>query len=183
MNKQNSSLKISEGKAFNYLIPIIFCAIASIISFVVFWPLGILLAVACILLASVESGLELNMETMQYRKYQALFDSTWGKWLKIEDPDSFHIRLSVDSISYRTYGGLSSPAYYGRGTVSQSKSITYDLLYLTKDGRWITIYEFSSYKSVLKAAKNFLELESVEVIDHIALKLQENQQKRMNRMR
>lgn len=183
MNTNNTSLKISEGKTFSYLIPIIFCAIASIISFVVFWPLGVLLVGICISLGSIESGLELNTETMQYRKYQALFGSTWGKWLKIEDPDSFHIRLSVDTISYRTYGRLSSPSYYGRGPVSQSKSITYDLLYLSKDDRWITIYEFSSYKLVLKAAKNFLNLESVEVVDHIALKLEENYQKRMNRMR
>lgn len=183
MNESNPILKISEGKTFNYLIPFIFCAIASLISFVLFWPLGILLAIVCIVLASVESGLELNKESMQYRKYQALFGNSMGKWHQIENPDSFHIRLSVDSISYRTYGQISSPAYYGRNTISQSKSITYDLLYLSKNDSWVIMYEFSSYKLVLKAVKKLQELESVEVINHIALKLQENQQKRMNRMR
>ncbi|MNJ84740.1 hypothetical protein D3C87_21990 [compost metagenome] len=183
MNEHASTLKISEGKTFNYLIPIILFAILSLVSFVLFWPLGILLAAACVLLGSIESGLEFNTETMQYRKYQALFGSSRGKWVQIEDPDSFHVRLSVDSISYRTFAQLSSPSYYGRNTVAQSKSITYDLLYLSKNDHWVTIYEFSSYKLVLKAVKKLQELESCEVVDHIALKLQENQQKRMNRMR
>lgn len=180
---ESSILKLSEGKTLNYLIPIIFCALAALVSFVLFWPLGILLAVICILLASIESGLEFNTEIMQYRKYQALFGNSWGKWIKIQDPDSFHIRLSVESFSYKTFGHLSTPAYYGRGTTAQSKSITYDLLCLTQNDHWITIYEFSSYKLALKAARKLGELESVEVIDHIALKLEENQQKRINRRR
>ncbi|WP_300663353.1 hypothetical protein [Fluviicola sp.] len=106
MNDQNPYFKISEGKTFNYLIPIIFCAIGSLISFVLLWPLGILLATACVLLGSIESGLEFNTETLQYRKYQSLFGDSWGKWLKVENPDSFHVRLSVDRISCRTFAQM-----------------------------------------------------------------------------
>lgn len=181
--KTSTTLVLSEGKTLNYLIPIIFCAIAAVISFVLFLPLGIILAIVTVLLGIIENGLEFNSETMEYRKFQSLFGFFWGSWSKINDPDSFHLRLSVDSHSYRTFSMISNPSFYGRDTTSQSKTITYDVVLHTKADQRITIYEFSSYKLALQLAKKLRELESFEVTDHIALKLEENQQKRMNRRR
>lgn len=180
--KTSTTLILSEGKNLNYLIPVLLCGIASAIGFIFFFPLGILLAIAAVLLGIIESGLEFNTETMEFRRFKSLPGFSWGKWVKIPDPDSFHLRLSVESHSYRT-PMMSSPAYYGRGSKVQSKSITYDIKVHTKTDQWIDIYEFSSYKMALQLAKKLRELESFEVTDHIALKLEENQQKRMNKRR
>lgn len=182
MNQASTILVFNEGKTFNYLIPLLFCGITSAISFVLFLPLGILLAVACILLGSIESGLEFNTEKMEFRKFQSLFGSKWGSWKKITDPDSFHLYLSVENNSYNT-PMLTAPAFYGSGPTVKSKSITYIVAVHTKANEKIVIYEFSSYKMARQLIKHVSALNSVEVIDHIALKLEENQQKRMNRRR
>lgn len=182
MEQTSSTLILNEGKTFNYILPVVFLAIASIISFVFFFPLGILLALTCIAFAIVETGLEFKSGTMEFRKFKSVFGVTWGGWIKIKNPDSFHLRLSVESHTYRNYSMGTSPTYYGNGRAT-SKSITYDVTVLTKDNQWIDIYEFSSYKLALQLIKHLGELDSIEVIDHIALKLQENQQKRMNRTR
>jgi hypothetical protein len=182
MKQTSTTLILSEGKTLTYVIPIVFCAIAAIISFVLFWPLGVILAIICISLALVESGLEFNSGTMEYRRFKSVFGTTWGSWVKIKDPDSFHLRLSVESHSYRTYTMGTSPTYYGNGAAT-SKSITYDVQVLTKTDQWVDIYEFSSYKLALKLVKHLSEAGSIEVVDHVALKLEENHQKRMNRRR
>lgn len=182
MNQTSPTLILNEGKTFNYIVPVIFLAIASIISFVFFFPLGIVLTIISIALALAESGLEFKLETMEYRRFKSIFGSMWGNWVQIKDPDSFHLRLSVESHSYRI-PMMSSPAYYGRGSVSTSKSITYDIKALTKTGQWIDVYEFSSYKMALQLMKHLQKAGSIEIVDHLALKLEENQQKRMNRRR
>lgn len=183
MKQTSTTLILNEGKTFNHPIPVVVFAIASIISFVFFFPLGILLALFCIAFAMIETGLEFNSETMEYRKFQSVFGVIRGKWVKIKNIDSFHLRLSVESHSYRTYNMMSNPSFYGRGATAQTKSITYDVMALTRDNQWIDIYEFLSYKMALQLVKHLRELDSFEVIDHVALKLQENQQKRINRMR
>lgn len=181
--KQNAStLVISEGKTMNYLIPIIFCGIAALISFALFFPLGILLVLVCIVLGLIETGLEFDLETMQYRKFKSVNGFTWGSWMKIQNPESFHLRLSVENTTYRRFVQSTSPSFYG-GSTASSKSITYDIMAHTKTDEWIMIYEFPSYKMALQLVKKMRELESIEVTDHIALKLQENEEKRMNRRR
>lgn len=182
MKKTSTTLVISEGKTMIYLIPIVFCGIAALISFALFPPLGLLLTLVCILLGLTEIGLEFNLETMEYPKFKSLFGSASGSWTKIPDLDSFHLRLSVESTTYRRFMQGTSPSFYG-GSAASSKSITYDMMARTKNDEWVIIYEFPSYKMALQLVKKMRELESIEVTDHIALKLEENQQKRANRMR
>ena len=79
---------------------------------------------------------------------------------------------------------ITAPAFYASGgSTVKNKTITYDVTVHTKSDQKIGIYEFASYKTALKLAACLSALETVEVIDHIALKLEENQQKRMNRRR
>lgn len=182
MKQASTTLILSEGKTLTYVIPIVFCAIAAIISFVLFWPLGVILTLICISLVLVESGLEFKWESMEYRKIKSLFGITWGNWVKINEVDSFHLRLSVETVKYQRVTPGSSTSFYA-GLPASSKSITYDFIYLTKSNSWVTVFEFSSYKLALQLVNYLRALETVEVIDHIALKLEENQQKRMNRMR
>jgi hypothetical protein len=182
MKQSSNPLVISEGKTLTYLIPVVFCGIAALISFVLFWPLGILLALACIFLGMVETGLEFNRETMEYCKLKSVISFSWGTRKKLPDPESFHLRLSVESQSYRTYFPGTSPTYYGNARAS-SKSITYDVMVHTQSDQWIILYEFPSYKLALQLIRHLQEMESFEVTDHIALKLQENQEKRAGRSR
>lgn len=182
MNKSSTTLILNEVKTLTYVIPLVFCALAAIISLVLFWPLGTILAILCILLSLIETGLEFDHKTMEYRKFKSLFGCTWGSWIQIKDPDGFHLHLSVESVTYQRVIQGTGPSFYG-GLTASSKSITYDIVYLTQTDSWITIYEFSSYKMALKLVKQLRELESIEVVDHIALKLEENHQKRLNRRR
>lgn len=182
MDQTSRTLVLNEGKTLNYLIPVLICGIAAAFCFVFFPLWGILFAIAAILFGLVENGLEFNLETMEYRKFESLFDSKWGEWKKIQDPDSFHLVLSVENNSYKT-PMLSAPAFYGNGPAVKSKSITYDVKVHTKTNQTIQIYEFSSYLTALKLLKHLRSLESFEVIDHVAIKLEENHQKRMNRRR
>ncbi len=175
-------LTITEGKTLNYLAHAVFCGIGAIIGFALFWPIGILLAVACILLFLVETGLEFDPATLQYRKFKQLSGSRWGNWVPVTQPESFHLRLSVESETYQRYPLGTSPSYYGSRGAS-SKSLTYDIQVLNESGEWITIYEFLSYKLALRFLREIGNLERWEVTDHVALKLQENQQKRAARRR
>ncbi len=180
MKTNTATLIVNEGKTFIYLIPIIFCSIASLISFVFFWPLGIVLAVISIILSLAETGLELDQQTMKYRSFKSLLGYMWGTWKKIPQPESFHLRLSVESESYRDYTFGASTNYYG-GSTATSKSITYDVLVQTQSEKWITLYEFLSYKKALVVIRALEEMKTFEVTDHIALKLQENQARRARR--
>lgn len=172
--------EINEGKIAHFLIPCVFLGIAALISFVFFWPLGIILTLICIGLASAESGLEFDSTDWKFRRFHKVFGKNMGKWKRLNNEGHFHLVLSVDVKNFNRLFPISN-SYYGSAK-SQSKSITYNLIFIPTDEANIIIYEFESYKKLLVAARFIIETTKFEVTDHIAIKLEENRLKRNQRL-
>lgn len=184
MTKTSKSLiTVNEGRTLVYIFPAVFCGIAALISFFFLFPLAILLIGIVVILSLTETGLDYNPITHQYRKYKSLFGNKWGNWVQLINPEKFELRISVERAYARnTFSNVGTPTYYGRsGEIA--RSITYDLTYDNPTNQDIIIFEFQDYK-IAKAFISQLEaLNEQPVINYIAIKLQENREKRMNRMR
>lgn len=179
MKTTHQLLAVSEGKTMVYLIPgvlIIFLALPFIYFF---FPVALALTVIAIVLFLVETGLEFDPEAQRFRRYKRLFASSWGQWHTMTEPVAFHLRLSVESRSFYALPYQPSPTWNG-GRAS-SKSVTYDLSYVNSLDQHFMIYEFQDYDLAKQMVKSIQALNSFEVTNHIALKLQENREKRMNR--
>lgn len=176
-------LTVNEGRTLIYIFPAVFCGIAALISFFFLFPLAILLIGIVVILSLTETGLDYNPATYKYRKYKSLFGKKWGNWEQLINPEKFELRLSVERAYARsTFGNVGSTTWYGRsGEIS--RSVTYDLTYDNPTSQDTIIFEFQDYK-IAKAFISQLEALNAEpVVNHIAIKLQENREKRMNRMR
>lgn len=181
MNSNANYLLANEGRTLLYLIPAVLLALIAIPFFFFFIPISFLLIAMTVLLTLVESGLELNTDTMQYRKFKSLFGNKWGQWKSLVDPSGFHLNLSVER-SYRNnaFSSVASTSWNGSST-EIARSVTYDFSYDSSTSNRTIIYEFLDYDVAKKLVKQLSEITTIEVTNHIAIKLQENRQKRMNR--
>jgi hypothetical protein len=91
----------------------------------------------------------------------------------------FHITLAVESKTYRTTPYQTNAAWSSRS--STSRSISYDLSYVDELNLNTIVFEFQEYKLCTAIAKQLRQYSNYEVIDHVAIKLEENRQKRTNR--
>jgi hypothetical protein len=185
MNKTSTSLLIitvNEGRSLIYIFPAVFCAVGAIISFFFLFPLIFLLIPLVILFSLVETGLDYNPSTLQYRKYKSLFGKKWGSWNQLVNPEKFELRLSVErSFSRSAFSQVGSTSY---GTATEiARSVTFDLTYDNSTTQDITIFEFQDYKIAKGFLKQLEALNTQPVVNHIAIKLQENMEKRMTRRR
>lgn len=176
-------ITVNEGRTLIYIFPAVFCGIAALISFVFFLPLAFFLIGAVIILSLTETGLDYDHSTQQYRKYKSLFGKKWGSWIQLHNPEKFELRLSVERAYARsTFGNVGATTWYGRsGEIA--KSITYDLTYDNPTSQDTIIFEFQDYKIAKAFILQLEDLNAQPVVNHIAIKLQENREKRMNRMR
>lgn len=184
MNNTNHPLiTVSEGRSLIYIFPAVFCGIGAIISFWFLPLLSFLLIAAVILFCLTETGLDYNPNTQQYRKYKSLFGEKWGSWEQAVYPEKFELRLSVErAYSKRAFSQIGSTTWYGNST-EIARSVTYDLSYSNSAEKSTIIFEFQSYKLAKQFITQLEALNAQPVIDYIAIKLQENYEKRMNRMR
>ena len=178
-----SLVTVNEGRTLIYIFPAVFCGIAALISFFFFVPLAIFLVGIVVLLSLTETGLDYNPSVQKYRKYKMLFGKKWGNWKQLHNPEKFELRLSVERAYARsTFGNVGSTTWYGRsGEIA--KSITYDLTYDNPTSQDVIIFEFQDYKIAKNFVKQLEDLNTQPVVNHIAIKLAENKEKRMNRMR
>ncbi|MNJ92010.1 hypothetical protein D3C87_96650 [compost metagenome] len=175
-------ITVNEGRTLVYLFPAVFCGLGAIISFLFSLPLTIILTSLVILLSLVETGLDYNPFTQKIRRYKSLFGKKWGIWRQVANPEKFDLRLSVErAYSNYAFSQVGSPGY-GRRSTEIAKSITYDLSYSTSKKKATIIYEFQKYKIAKQFIEQLEELNQQPVTDHIAIKLQENLEKRMQRM-
>ena len=77
--------------------------------------------------------------------------------------------------------GIIAPAGGWNNNRGVSKSITYDLSCVDNLSQKKIIFEFQDYELAKKMTKQLRATEKFEVIDHIAIKMLENREKRMNR--
>ena len=179
MKSQPQVLSVSEGKSMIYLIPGIFLIVVAIAFFYFLPILSIILLASAIILFLAETGLEIDVEQMRYRRYKSLFGTKFGLWKIMLNVVEFHITLAVESKTYRTIPYQTNAAWSSRS--STSRSISYDLSYVDELNLNTIVFEFQEYKLCTAIAKQLRQYSNYEVIDHVAIKLEENRQKRMNR--
>lgn len=183
MNTNTTLITVSEGRSLVYIFPAVFCGIGAIISFWFLPLLSFLLIPVVIILSRTETGLDYNPSTQQYRKYKSLSGKKWGSWEQLIHPEKFELRLSVErSYSRNAFSQVGSTQWSGDST-EIARSVTYDLSYSSPESRNTIIFEFQSYKLARQFISQLEALDKQPVIDYIAIKLKENQEKRMNRMR
>lgn len=178
MKSTSKVLSVSEGMSLVYLIPgVLLIAVA--IPFLFFFPfVGLVLIVTAIILFLTETGLEIDLEQMNYRRYKNTLGIKFGLIKHLPEINEFHLRLAVES---KTLRGMIAPAGNWTNTTGKSKSITYDLSYINSMGEPVILYEFQDYDLAKKMLKQLYATEKFDVVDHIAIKLQENRAKRANR--
>lgn len=179
MSPKTNTLIANEGKTLVYLIPGVVIIVISIPFLFFILPIGILLIIGAISLFTAETGLEIDLNNFKYRRYKSIFNSKSGTWKSFSTPTEFHLILSVESESIR------NPYPVGGGGWNNSqninKSITYDLICIDDLSIRHTLFEFLDYDIAKQMTKRLSNLNQFEVVDHIAIKLQENREKRANR--
>lgn len=173
---------INEGHTLVYIFPAVFTGLAAVVSFIFFIPLGLVLTAIVVLLSLVQTGLDYDPSTQSYRRYKALFGKKWGAWRQLDDPEKFELRISVErAYATNAFENVTSTTWYGRsGEIA--RSVTYDLTYANAAKHDIMFYEFQDYKIARQFAAQLAELDQQPVTNHVAIKLQENREKRMRRM-
>lgn len=185
MNKTSTStsITVNEGRSLIYIFPAVFCGIGALISFFLFFPLALLLIGIVVILSLVETGLDYTPSTQQYRKYKSLFGKKWGSWKQLINPEKFELRLSVERAYARNaFRNVGSASFYGRSS-EIARSVTFDLTYDNSTTQDITIFEFQDYKIAKEFVNELEALNAQPVVNYIAIKLQENLEKRINRRR
>ncbi len=97
-----TNVVISEGISFNYLIKGTLLAIFSGIISLFFLPalIGLVVGVALVL---ASSGVEINIQKKQYRRYVGIFGYKIGKWNDLIDTVSLNLRESTQQYTKRTF--------------------------------------------------------------------------------
>lgn len=184
MNKTSASslITVNEGRSLIYIFPAVFCGVGAIISFFFFFPLVFLLIPIVILLSLVETGLDYNPSSQQYHQFKSLFGKKWGSWDQLINPEKFELRLSVERSFSRSAFSQVGSSTYGQFT-EIARSVTFDLTYDNHTSQDITIFEFQDYKIAKEFISQLEALNEQPVVNYIAIKLQENIEKRMNKRR
>lgn len=165
-----NNIIISEGKTNTLIVPAIFGILIGI-GFFFFIPVaGLIILGVSISLFSATNGLEITNSGNGYRKYTDYFGLRYGTWHPLNSVGEVELKLSVDADTVRTYTGR-----------MELKSVTYDLIIELESGDKQPIYEFLEYKSARLALEQLATVLQVGSVDYVAIKMEENYQKRKNR--
>ncbi len=182
MNTTKNYLVAKEGMSSVYLVPAVIGFLIAIPFFFFLWPVAFVLVPLSIILLTTETGFEYNLVSNEYRSYKSLFGTKWGEWKSAANPIEFDLRICVEKSS-RAVPLTMAPAGNWNNSSTVSKSITYDLSYTNGKNQSEVIYEFLDYELAKKFIRELNEHGTIPVTNHVALKLKENQKKRMQRMR
>lgn len=178
MNTSTSTLTVSEGKTLVYLIPGVLIIAVAIPFLFFFWPIALLLLTLAIILFTAETGLEIDLNEMKRRKYKSIFGNKFGIWVDLGEILEFQLKLSVESESIRNPFPVAGS---WNNTSKTQKSITYDLISVDNFSQRKIIYEFLEYKLAKKLLHELNAKGHFETTDYIAIKLEENREKRARR--
>ncbi|ASS48596.1 MAG: hypothetical protein A3D31_07430 [Candidatus Fluviicola riflensis] len=161
---------ISEGKTNSLVLPAASGLLIGVVTCVFIPVAGLILLAFAVSLFLTTTGLEIDLSGQRFRKYTSYFGLKWGIWHSADSVIAIELKSSAENRIY----------YHRTGTRSH-KSITYNLITEDISGKEQTIYEFKTYKTAKQALKAFSATLHVGMMDYIALKMQENRLKRVNR--
>lgn len=184
MNTAKNYLIANEGMSSIYIIPAVIGFALSIPFFFFLWPVAFVLVPLSVMLLTIKTGFEYNLASNEYRSFKSLFGAKWGEWTTAAQPSSFDLRLSVErEYSNNPFSGMGAPGGFYGNSKEIARSVTYDLSYSNNRNQREIMFEFLDYDLAKKFIRELHEHGTIPVTNHIALKLQENQKKRMQRMR
>ena len=151
MDKRND---YNEGYTMGFVIHSAFIIIAAYFIGIYYLIAGLLLAVFAILLFFIKSGLEIDTSKKQIRSYKSLFNIRFGNWVNLN-------KIRSATLNYtHEFQVMNS-----RGTSTNVRTITFDLILINETRDEIKIYEFTDYKMARQACNALEKILDVVIKD------------------
>lgn len=151
MNKRTD---YNEGYSMGFVIHTAFIMIAAYFIGVYYLIPGLLLAVFAILLFFIKSGFEIDGSKKQIRSYKSLFNIRFGQWINLNKITNVTLKYA------REFQVMNS-----RGTSTNVRTITFDLILLDEKKDEIKVYEFTEYKMAKQVCNKLEEMLDVVIKD------------------
>ena len=144
----------NEGYSMGYIIPAAFVIIVAYFIGVYYLIPGILVGLSAILLFLIKSGLEIDTSKKQIRSYKSLFNIRIGKWIDLDKIQSATLKYT------REFQVMNS-----RGTSTNVRTVTFDLILINENKDEIKTYEFTEYKMARQVCNKLEEMLDVVIKD------------------
>ncbi|MFT6502395.1 MAG: hypothetical protein ACJASQ_002521 [Crocinitomicaceae bacterium] len=169
-------IDVNEGRKNMYLIQGIFVLIIGTVFFVMGFSsmillsfLGAIIVALAVLMFTASNGLQIDTELNRYRQYANIGGYYNGGWTDFGLVESAQLVLTSENI-YRAGMATQSRA----NSMSSSIIKTYDVQFILKSSKVITIFEFDKYKHAKQVLKKIEEKMEIPVSNQIAEKMVAN---------
>jgi uncharacterized transporter YbjL len=173
-------IDVNEGRKNMYLMQgmFVFCigTILVVIGFsnmIVLSFFGALIVALAVLLFAASNGLQIDTELNRYRQYDNIGGYYNGGWTNFGVVESAQLVLTSENM-YRA--GMATQSI--GSSMSSSIIKTYDVQFILKNSKVITIFEFDEYKHAKQVLKKIKEEMEVPVSNIIAEKMVANKRSR-----
>lgn len=144
----------NEGYSMGYIIHAAFIIIAAYFIGTYYLIPGILVGLSAILLFFIKSGFEIDSSKKQIRSYKSLLNIRFGKWTHLDEVHSATLKYS------REFQVMNS-----RGTSTNVRTITFDLILINENSDEIKIYEFTEYKMAKQVCNQIEKILDLNIKD------------------
>ena len=144
----------NEGYSMGYIIPAVFIIIAAYFIGVYYLIPGILIGLSAILLFLIKSGFEIDTYKKQIRSYRSLFNIRFGKWTHLDEIHSATLKYN------REFQVMNS-----RGTSTNVRTITFNLILINENSDATKIYEFTEYKIARQVCNQIEKMLDLDIKD------------------
>ena len=173
-------IDINEGRKNTYLIPGILVFIMGVglivtglSSMILLSFLGGFLLVFSVLMFAASNGLQIDTELNRYRQYANIAGFCNGGWTNFGLLESARLVLSSENM-FRPGMATQSRA----NSMSTTIIKTYDIEFVLKNSKVITVFKFDEYKHAKQALKKISEQLEVPVANKVAEKMTSNKRSR-----
>ena len=143
-----------EGYSMGYIIHAAFIIIAAYFIGIYYLIPGILVAMLALLLFLIKSGLEIDTSKEEIRSYKSLFNIRFGKWIHLDDIQSATLKYTHE------FQLMNS-----RGTSTNVRTITFDLVLKKEDLNEIKVHEFTEYKMARQVCNKLERILNMNIND------------------
>ena len=173
-------IDVNEGRKNIYLLQGIFVFIVGAVllsvglsSMIIVSVFGVLVLVLAVLMFAATNGLQIDTELNRYRQYANIGGYYNGGWTNFGLVESAQLVLTSENM-YRA--GMATQSI--GSSMSSSIIKTYDVQFILKNSKVITIFEFDEYKHAKQVLKKIKEEMEVPVSNIVAEKMVANKRSR-----
>ena len=143
-----------EGYSMGYIIHAAFLMIAAYFIGIYYLIPGILVAILALLLFFIKTGLEIDTSKNQIRSYKSLYNIRFGKWIHLNEIQSATLKYTHE------FQLMNS-----RGTSTNVRTITFDLILINEKWNEIKIHEFTEYKMARQVCNKLEKMLNMNIND------------------